>query len=44
MDMFADGEDLHMFVPHRWQRVLHLHLKADDLRRLPTKAALESAR
>jgi len=40
MDMFADGEDLHLFVPHRWKRALHLHLKASDLKKLPTKAQL----
>ena len=37
MDMFPDGEDLHLFVPHRWRRALHLHVKAADLKKLPTK-------
>ena len=41
LDMIADGEDLHLFLPHRWQRVLHLHVKADELRRLPTKADMD---
>ncbi len=40
IDAFADGEDLHLFVPHRWKRALHLHLKASDLDGLPTKAQL----
>ena len=43
IDGFADGEDLHLFVPHRWQRAIHLQLKAADLARLPTKADLEIA-
>ena len=43
LDMFADGEDLHLFVPHRWKRALHLHLKAGDLNKLPTKADLKAA-
>ena len=41
MDMFADGDDLHLFVPHRWKRVLHLRLKAGDLEKLPTRAQLK---
>jgi len=41
IDGFADGEDLHLFVPHRWQRAIHLHLKEADLRRLPTMAELK---
>jgi hypothetical protein len=40
IDAFADGQDLHIFVPHRWRRALHLHLKASDLNKLPTKAEL----
>jgi hypothetical protein len=42
MDAFADGEDFYLFVPHRWKRALHLHLKASDLKKLPTKAQLIS--
>ena len=41
IDMFADGEDLHLFVPHRWQQALHLHLKQSDRGRLPTMADLQ---
>ena len=40
LDAFADGEDLHLFVPHRWKRALHLRLNASDLDKLPTKAQL----
>jgi len=43
MDAFADGEDLHLFVPHRWKRALHLHLEASDLKKLPTRAQLRNA-
>jgi pimeloyl-ACP methyl ester carboxylesterase len=42
MDMFADGQDLHLFIPHRWKRAMHLHLKASDLEKLPTKTRLKS--
>ena len=42
LDAFTVGEDFHLFVPHRWKRALHLHLKADDLDKLPTKAQLTS--
>ena len=42
MDMFADGGDLHLFIPHRWKRAMHLRLKASDLKKLPTKTQLET--
>lgn len=40
IDVWADGDDLHLFVPHRWRQVLHLTLKAGALSRLPSKADL----
>lgn len=43
LDAFVDGDDFHLFVPHRWKRVLHLTLKADDIERLPTKEDLKAA-
>jgi len=43
LDAFADGEDLHLFFPHRWNRALHLQMKASELKKLPTKAQLVSA-
>ena len=43
LDALVDGDDFHLFVPHRWKRALHLTLKADDLQRLPTKKDLEAA-
>lgn len=36
-DLIVDGENLHLFIPHRWQRVLHVTLKAADLGKLPEK-------
>ncbi len=42
LDAFADGEDLHLFIPHRWKRALHLRLKASDLKKLPTKAQISA--
>jgi hypothetical protein len=42
LDAFADGEGLHLFVPHRWKRVLHLTLRSKDIQRLPTQRDLEA--
>lgn len=40
VDMFVDGDDLHLIVPHRWQQVLHLVIPESALAALPTKAEL----
>lgn len=40
IDVFADGEDLHLFVPHRWRQVLHLQSKESALDRFPTREEL----
>lgn len=40
IDMFADGDEVHLFVPHRWRQVLHLHFKESDLGKLPTEGEL----
>ena len=40
-DLVVDGENLHLFLPHRWEHVLHLRLKASDLARLPQRADLQ---
>ena len=40
MDMFADAGTLHLFLPHRWERALHLTLPESALATLPTKADL----
>jgi len=43
LDAFVDGDDFHLFVPHRWKRALHLTLKAGDIKRLPTREDLKAA-
>jgi hypothetical protein len=35
-DLVVDGGDLHLFIPHRWKRVLHLRFKEEDIAKLPT--------
>ena len=40
LDMFADRGELHIFMPHRWRRALHLHIKESDLDALPALADL----
>jgi len=37
IDMFADGDDIHLFVPHRWRQVLHLQFKESDLSSFPAQ-------
>ncbi len=36
MDAFTDNGVLQLFVPHRWQRCLHLQLPEAEMLRLPT--------
>jgi Neuraminidase (sialidase) len=36
LDAFADSGELHLFLPHRWQRCLHLRLRESALKLLPT--------
>lgn len=43
VDMFPDGETLHLFVPHRWRQALHLTFREGDIANFPTKADLASA-
>ncbi len=38
LDGFTDDGVLHLFLPHRWQQVLHLTIKESDLGSLPTAA------
>jgi hypothetical protein len=40
MDAFTDNGVLQLFVPHRWQRCLHLQLPEAELQRLPTAEEL----
>ncbi len=43
IDAFADGPTLHLFVPHRWKRALHLTIQQSDLAKLPTQEDLANA-
>lgn len=40
LDMFEQDGVLHIFLPHRWQQVLHLTIKEAALASLPTEAQL----
>ena len=40
VDGFADEGTMNLFLPHRWRRVLHLHVAEDDLARLATAGEL----
>ena len=38
MDLFIDRGSVHMFIPHRWHQVTHLHFPGPLLSDLPTAA------
>lgn len=38
IDMFVDGGVLNIFVPHRWQRCLHLQMLETELNSLPLRS------
>jgi len=40
MDAVVDEGKLHVFVPHRWERLLHLVIKEEDLGKFPTRKGL----
>ncbi|HBJ86277.1 MAG TPA: hypothetical protein DDZ88_20915 [Verrucomicrobiales bacterium] len=40
LDAFTENGVMHLFMPHRWQQVLHLTIKEDAFGKLPTKAML----
>jgi len=40
MDVFADHGELHCFIPHRWERILYVHVRESDLDKFPTRAEL----
>ncbi len=40
LDMFEQDGVLHLFLPHRWQQVLHLTIKTSALATLPVQAEL----
>lgn len=37
MDMFMDGDQINLFIPHRWERVLHLQFSENSLSKFPTR-------
>ena len=39
-DMFTDDGLIHLFMPHRWSRALHLTFRESDLEKFPTKKEL----
>lgn len=41
LDLFIDNGILHMFLPHRWQQVLYMTIKEEELWNLPTRADLK---
>jgi hypothetical protein len=40
IDVFADGDTLNLFVPHRWRQVLHLQFQESEITAFPTNAEL----
>lgn len=40
LDMIESRGVIHLFVPHRWERVLHLQFREADLPKFPVKSAL----
>ncbi|MBX7211807.1 MAG: exo-alpha-sialidase [Verrucomicrobiaceae bacterium] len=41
IDAFTDDGVLHLFMPHRWQQVLHLTLREDALTHLPSQVFIK---
>lgn len=41
LDAFVEDGVMHLFMPHRWQQVLHLTIREDALGGLPTKEQLQ---
>ncbi|WP_395751917.1 exo-alpha-sialidase [Prosthecobacter sp.] len=40
LDAFTENGLMHLFMPHRWQQVLHLTIPESSFEKLPTKAQL----
>ncbi len=40
IDLFADKGNMHLIIPHRWQRVVHLRFPASKLDEFPTERDL----
>jgi hypothetical protein len=43
IDMFIDGDTVHLFVPHRWERALHLTFKEAACEKFPTANVIKAA-
>jgi hypothetical protein len=43
LDAFPDAGTMHLFLPHRWKRSLHLTINESDLEKLPTRAQIKSS-
>ncbi len=43
LDAVMDQGTVHLFVPHRWKRILHLTLREADIEKLPTRQVLMAA-
>ena len=43
LDAFVDDGTLHLFLPHRWKRSLHLAVKESNLEILPTRQQIKTA-
>ncbi len=43
LDAFTENGVMHIFMPHRWQQVLHLSIREDALAKLPTKTQLAAS-
>jgi hypothetical protein len=41
--MFIDGDTVHLFVPHRWERALHLTFKEAACETFPTANVIKAA-
>jgi len=41
LDMFIDGGVMHLFVPHRWQQVLHLRIEESEILGIPPTPSLD---
>ena len=42
VDMFTDAGEVHLFLPHRWERIVHLRFPEQYLATLPTRQELLS--
>jgi hypothetical protein len=43
LDMIEEDGIIHLFVPHRWERVLYLRFRESDVAKFPTRPNLVDA-